>query len=68
MNGDYNSDGRVLDCGSKRHGFKPRYSPKKIVCDESLYRLEVRTLPFHGKNTGSNPVRDSCDIMGRKGD
>lgn len=25
----------------------------------SLYRLVVRTLPFHGNNTGSSPVRDN---------
>ena len=23
------------------------------------FRLGVRTLPFHGSNTGSNPVRDN---------
>jgi hypothetical protein len=25
---------------------------------ESLHRLVVRTSPFHGGNTGSNPVED----------
>ena len=25
----------------------------------SPFRLGVRTLPFHGSNTGSNPVRDN---------
>jgi hypothetical protein len=30
--GEYNSVGRVLGCGSKSHGFKPRYSPQnKLV-------------------------------------
>ena len=24
----------------------------------SLYRLVVRTLPFHGNDMGSNPIRD----------
>lgn len=44
---------RVLACQAKGRGFKSRFSRK---C--SLFRLVVRTLPFHGKNTGSSPVRD----------
>lgn len=28
------------------------------IFPESLFRLTVRTSPFHGANTGSNPVRD----------
>lgn len=31
---------------------------KYIYLIQSLYRLVVRTLPFHGRNTGSNPVKD----------
>ena len=30
---------------------------------EGLYRLMVRTLPFHGSNTGSNPVRDILFLL-----
>ena len=28
------------------------------VCLKSPFRLKVRTLPFQGNDTGSNPVED----------
>ena len=30
---------------------------------KSLYRLVVRTPPFHGDNTGSNPVKDAFYVF-----
>ena len=48
---------------SNTHFFRPREEEDFVVLNsnivKSLYRLVVRTLPFHGSNTGSNPVRDN---------
>ena len=45
------------------HFFRLREEEDFVVLNlntvKSLYRLVVRTLPFHGSNTGSNPVRDN---------
>ena len=42
-------------------GSNPFIPTKKlfvIILSKSLHRLVVRTSPFHGDSTGSNPVED----------
>ena len=42
---------------------KDRKSRTNFVCSKSPLRLKVRTLPFQGKDTGSNPVEDKiCNL------
>ena len=34
------------------------------ICYENCsYRLMVRTLLFHSKDTGSNPVKNKCETV-----
>lgn len=56
FSGGYNSVGRVASCGFASHGFNPHYSPFIFY---SLFRLEVRTSPFHGEDTSSILVTDN---------
>jgi hypothetical protein len=36
------------------------FTDKKNDCS---YRLVVRTLPFHGSNTGSSPVKNRINVL-----
>lgn len=65
---EYSQVGKAFVFGTNIQRFKSFYSNKlhsvKTVFNLSdmtilcLHRLVVRTLPFHGENTGSNPVGD----------
>ena len=38
--------------------YNEKVSGSSPLFSKGPFRLVVRTLPFHGNNTGSNPVRD----------
>ena len=40
LDGEYNSDGRVSDCGSESHGFKSHYLP---CFEKNIFSL-IKTL------------------------
>lgn len=64
---EYSQAGKAFVFGTNIQRFEPFYSNNVLyfLCQKynritkiSLYRLVVRTPPFHGCNTGSNPVKD----------
>src|SRR4051794_40243090 len=61
---------RELLAGSSSRRFSPEKRPCHLHGSPAYsrsafprpYRPVVRTLPFHGSNTGSNPVRVAFDV------